>query len=187
MIYFDSKYLSESLQINLAKWKRWTREFLPPDPLGGYQSGYARQFSYKDAFCVFLGGHLVGVLRFTIPEARQILSDLESWIKKQGFFAIPVGNSNGYPEADHIYIYNLEQGKFAYAVRTIVAHHLDGTSMHTESYALTTIGASRDILDEAKIPHARVILIKTLYRLFLDAILPKNESSVEPGHPNAQL
>ena len=136
MIYFDSKYLSQRLQINSAKWKRWTREFLPPDPLGGYQSGYARQFSYKDAFRVYLGGHLVGVLRFTIPEARQILSDLESWIKKQGFFAIPAGNSKSNSETDHIYIYNLENGKLAYAVRTVVAHQQDGASIHTETYCI---------------------------------------------------
>ncbi len=177
MIYFDSKYLSERLQINPAKWKRWTREFLPPDPLGGYQSGYARQFSYRDAFRVFLGGHMVGVLRFTIPEARQILSDLESWIKKQGFFAIPARKSNADSRADHIYIYNMENGKFAYAVRTAVAHKWDGTSIHTESYTLTIIGASRDILAEARIPHARVILINTLHRLFLEAILSRNEGS----------
>lgn len=175
MIYFDSKYLSQRLQINPARWKRWTREFLPPDPLGGYQSGYARQFSYRDAFRVFLGGHLVGVLRFTIPETRQILSDLESWIKKQGFFAIPAGKSKTDSEVDHIYVYNLEHGKFAYAVRTVLGHQWDGTSIHTESYTLTTIGAPCDILAESQIPHARLIMIKTLYRLFLEAITPGSE------------
>ncbi len=175
MIYFDSKYLSQRLQINPAKWKRWTREFLPPDPLGGYQSGFARQFSYGDAFRVFLGGHLVGMLKFSIPEARQILSDLESWIKKQGFFAIPAGNSNRDSKVDHIYIYNLENGKFAYAVRTVMVHQWDGASMHTECYALTTINTARDILADTQIPHARVILVRVLHRLFLEAIVPKND------------
>ena len=89
MIYFKSKYLSDKLDINLAKWKRWSREFLDPDPLGGYQSGVARQFSFKDAFRVFLGGHLVGVLNFTIPQARQILIDLNRWLKKNRLYSWP--------------------------------------------------------------------------------------------------
>ena len=177
MIYFDSKYLSQRLNINAAKWKRWAREFLPPDPLGGYQSGYARQFSHKEAFRVFLGGHLVGVLKFTIRETRQILSDLESWMKRQGFFTIPPENSNTESEADLIYIYNLERGKFAYAIRTVMARQCDATPIHNETYALTTIGTACDMLAEAQIPHARVILIKTLHRLFLEAIAAETDNS----------
>ena len=84
--YYTNRDLSSLFRINLAKWKRWSREFLPPDPLGGRQSGYARQYTQDDAFTVYLAGHLVGDLRFTIPETKQILSDLSPWLQKTGFY-----------------------------------------------------------------------------------------------------
>ena len=48
--FYTNKELSRTFSINLAKWKRWSREFLPPDPLGGLQSGYARQYNLDEAF-----------------------------------------------------------------------------------------------------------------------------------------
>ena len=62
--YYTNRELSSLLNINLAKWKRWSREFLPPDPLGGKQSGYARQYHADQAFTLFLGGHFYYVGRF---------------------------------------------------------------------------------------------------------------------------
>jgi hypothetical protein len=171
MIYYDSKELSERLHINAAKWKRWAREFLPPDPLGGYQSGYARQFSCKDAFRVFLGGYLVSLLRMTIPEARQVLMDLDNWMKKQGFYALPGNPRNADSKADHVYIYDLGNGKFAYVVRTITARsQVDPKGNCSESFILKKIGAAADMLTQAGTPHARVVLIRELHRRFLDAI-----------------
>ena len=80
--FYLNRELSTRLGIPLSRWKRWSREFLPPDPLGGHQSGYARQYSMKDAFYVYLAGYLVSAMGFSIPEARQILSDLNGWLKK---------------------------------------------------------------------------------------------------------
>ncbi|MBA3030107.1 MAG: hypothetical protein FP816_15045 [Desulfobacteraceae bacterium] len=85
--YFISRDLSEKLGINLARWKRWSREFLPPDPLGGKQSGYARQYSLSEAFMVFLGGHLVGNLSLSIPESKIILKAFGEWIKERNLFS----------------------------------------------------------------------------------------------------
>ena len=94
--FFTNRELSRKLNINLAKWKRWSREFLPPDPLGGMQSGYARQFNPDQAFTVFLGGHLVADLKFSIPEANQIIQDLNKWMSEKGFFF----DSRGYSAFD---------------------------------------------------------------------------------------
>jgi hypothetical protein len=171
MIYFDSKYLSESLLINAARWKRWAREFLPPDPLGGFQSGYARQFSYKDAFRVYLGGDLVSALRLTIPEARQVLTDLDDWMKRQGFYSLPGDPRNGVDKAEHIYIYDLGKCKFAYAVRSITERsQVDANGCCSESYVLKKIGAPADMLIKAGTAHARIILIRELHRRFLKAV-----------------
>ena len=43
--FYLNRELSDRLGIRLSRWKRWSREFLPPDPLGGLQSGFARQYS----------------------------------------------------------------------------------------------------------------------------------------------
>ena len=84
--FFTNRELSDKLGIKLAKWKRWSRKFLPPDPLGGMQSGYARQYHPDQAFTVFFGGHLVADLKFSIPEAFQIIKDLNKWMLEKGFF-----------------------------------------------------------------------------------------------------
>ena len=84
--FYLNKELSQKLKINLARFKRWSREFLPPDPLGGLQSGYARQYSIDNAFTVYLCGYLVGELKYTIPEAKKILKDLKKWLKDNGFY-----------------------------------------------------------------------------------------------------
>jgi hypothetical protein len=91
--FYTNRELSQKLEINLAKWKRWSREFLPPDPLGGLQSGYARQFNPNEAFAVYLGGHLVADLKFTIPEAKKILQDLNKWLVDRGFQFDTKGNA----------------------------------------------------------------------------------------------
>jgi hypothetical protein len=81
---FTNRELAEGLQINLAKWKRWSREFLPPDPESGRQCGYARKYTVEDAFSVYLAGDfLVGTLKFSIPEAKRIYNDLITWMKKK--------------------------------------------------------------------------------------------------------
>jgi hypothetical protein len=85
--FFSNRELSTRFSIPLAKWKRWSREFLPPDPLGGLQSGVTRQFSVDEALIVFLGGHLVAELKTSVPDARQILRDLKPCLRDIGFFA----------------------------------------------------------------------------------------------------
>jgi hypothetical protein len=85
--FFSNRELSTGLSIPLARWKRWSREFLPPDPLGGLQSGVTRQFSVDEALIVFLGGHLVAELKTSVPDARQILKDLRPCLRDIGLFA----------------------------------------------------------------------------------------------------
>ena len=96
--FYTNQELSQKLNINLARWKRWSREFLPPDPLGGLQSGYARQYNPDEAFAVFLGGYLVGDLKFTIPEARQILHDLHNWLAAHKFYFDYAGSAQSTKE-----------------------------------------------------------------------------------------
>ena len=96
--FYTNQELSQKLNITLARWKRWSREFLPPDPLGGLQSGYARQYNPDEAFTVFLGGYLVGDLKFTIPEARLILHDLHHWLVEHTFYFDYTGSARSTKE-----------------------------------------------------------------------------------------
>jgi len=90
--FYNNRELSDRLGFNLSRWKRWSREFLPPDPLAGQQAGYARQYYVDHAFTVYLGGHLVADLGFSIPQARWILSECRGWMKTCGFHFDPRGN-----------------------------------------------------------------------------------------------
>ena len=83
--FYNNRELARNFQINIAKWKRWSREFLSPDPLGGMQSGYARQYHPDQVFTVYFGGYLVAHLKFTIPEAKKVLTDLQKWLYANGF------------------------------------------------------------------------------------------------------
>ncbi len=130
--YYNNRQLSDKLMINLAKWKRWSREFLPPDPLGGMQSGYARQYHPDQAFIVGLGGHLVAELKFSIPEVRQNLKDLHPWLKNNGFFFSAKGNrsqANDTPAVVKYYLIIIERladTGFRYTVQGIISKKTAG-------------------------------------------------------------
>jgi len=83
--YYTNRELAQKLEINLARWKRWSRSFLPPDPLGGMQSGYARQYLFKDLFKVFLGGYLLAHLKLSVTDSRKVLDNLAPWMGNNGF------------------------------------------------------------------------------------------------------
>lgn len=168
MIYLNSKYLSKHLGINLAKWKRWSREFLDPDPLGGLQSGYARQFSNKEAFQVFLGGYLVSELKFTISQARQILSDLHAWLSRHYLYALPVKKSKVRSQSHHIYIYRLGEGKFGYAIRCMADPALIKTGKgYEEHFELKLVGLSPEFVAQNQFTHTWILSIHILHQRYL--------------------
>jgi len=126
--FYNNRELSGKFGVNLARWKRWAREFLPPDPLAGQQAGYARQYYVDDAFTVFLGGHLVAELGFSIPEARIILADTSEWMKARGFHFDPRGNSSPKKGIDiHVKSYVIYIQAPADQSPTIVARGTIGT------------------------------------------------------------
>ena len=82
---FKSRELAMAFDMKVSRWKRCARDFLPTDPFAGLQQGVSRTFELGEAFKVFLGAYCLR-LRFTVPETKQILSDLEGWLKKKGVF-----------------------------------------------------------------------------------------------------
>lgn len=176
--FYTNRELSEILDINLARWKRWSRYFLSPDPLGGLQSGYARQYLFKDLFTVFLGGHLLGHLKLPLAQSRQVVTDLSPWLDKAGFFdssgprdreTETVANGKGY----HVFFCAQDRGlpkqryAFAYLIRRTVGIHSaqpapDATI--TETVEETRIGCrASDTQALLQNPHLYVISLSGLF------------------------
>jgi len=182
--FYTNKDLSKRLGINLAKWKRWSREFLPPDPLGGMQSGYARQYHPDQAFTVFLGGHLVADLKFSIPEARHIMQDLKSWLSDKGFFFVP----NGYVVSDkgvsalvqkYIIFIRCEKRtqnrfKFIYTVRGIISNEPvlhKGFDVMKKLYVETSVnGGAEKVTTEGNMNVVKTLNITGILNVFVDAV-----------------
>ena len=148
--YFLGRELSRRLDIPLARWKRWGREFLPPDPLGGLQSGYARHYSIDQAFTVFLAGQLVSRSRFSIPESRQILSDLDPWLTGEGYRTGTTAESDDPATVcEHLILIDHRPSSsgrtlaFDYTIRSILAHRRrtgQGRQIEEERYLTTRLG-----------------------------------------------
>ena len=179
--FHTNKELSQTFSINLAKWKRWSREFLPPDPLGGLQSGYARQYNLDEAFTVFLGGHLVGDLKFTIPESRQILHDLRQWLVDHNFYFDFSGNANPGKNLVHpvqnyqiaIISTNIPDDNYSglrYRVKaTITSDSVDfnGVQMRQERFIESSISAPENEPAQLNAESNRVLNISVLRNTFL--------------------
>ena len=182
--FYTNRQLSDKLNVHLAKWKRWSREFLPPDPLGGLQSGYARQYSRQDAFTVYLGGYLVGDLNFTIPEAKRILLDLSDTLADLGFFNTYDRVSNSYHElfrlsrTCHIFIEKvrkLSQRKydFNYRVRGILSEEtveMHGFPVQQVRYVETVLPLGNTDPDYVDIRPVKILPVSALFHHFLKTV-----------------
>jgi hypothetical protein len=182
--FFTNKELAQAFAINLAKWKRWSREFLPPDPLGGLQSGYARQYNLNEAFTVYLAGHLVRKLRYTIPEARQILNDLHQWLVDHDFYfdfsenSIPAKESDHPIQNYHIAILDRKASNdritgFSYRIRAIFSIEpvdVGDQPANQERFVETWIGPPPDMPDQPLAESYCVLNINVLRRNFLDCL-----------------
>ncbi len=179
IVFYTSRELSDRLQINLAKWKRWTREFLSPDPLAGQQSGYARQYYLDDAFTVFTAGHLVSDLGYSIHDTRQILKDLQAWRKKRGFSFDATGKRlSGEPMDIRIKSYRVDiwrypDGSFRYTVRGTIkidAGMIDRVPVRVETYVEESITTNASSI-KMPLPASSVTLYMTrLMSLFCEKL-----------------
>ena len=181
--FFTNRELSDRLGVKLAKWKRWSREFLPPDPLGGMQSGYARQYNPDQAFTVFLGGHLVADLKFTIPEANQIIRDLNKWLSEKGFFFDLRGHSMSDKGMDalikkYIIFIRREKGldkrfKFIYTIRGVISNEPvqhKGFEMMKKLYVETSVNQGPEKPSEMDMSVVNTLYIKGILSNFVDAV-----------------
>lgn len=195
--FYSNKELSQAFQINLAKWKRWSREFLPPDPLGGFQSGYARQYNLDEAFRVFLGGHLVGDLKYTIPESRQIMNDLNQWLIDHNFYFDFSDNDNRMPTSSHAaqnyhiaIIHRNTPGSrtsgFSYWIKAIVSVELvdwENHQIRQERFQESSIGPPEEMPALPDVESYSVLNINALRRIFLNGLQKITHPSIPQSSP----
>jgi hypothetical protein len=187
--FYTNRELSEKLGIRLSKWKRWSREFLPPDPLGGLQSGYARQYTFDQAFIVFLGGHLVAGLNFSIPYTKQIIEELGPWINN--YKTVPSGKNDEQTFEDiQVYIFQqlsqVSEGvAFAYLERKQLLdepYEKGGPDVRHAVYIEKPIpvAAHSNGLDLTNPPDkmdSRILYVSRLYARFMDKMNGKDLNS----------
>jgi hypothetical protein len=88
------------------------------------RSGQTRFFSPNQAFEVYLGAHLISYLRYSIPEAREIIAGLKTWLRKNGIYP---ETSEVDPEALRrmrqlqVVIHQKDDGTFCYESKHIVS------------------------------------------------------------------
>jgi hypothetical protein len=178
--FYTNRELSEKFDIRLSKWKRWSREFLPPDPLGGLQSGYARQYTMDQAFIVFLGGHLVAELHFSIPESRQVIEELGPWIKIHKTERAVKTEETAFEDVQ-VYIFRQlsstsEGMAFAYLERKRLAdepYGQGGPGVRHEVYMekpipVYTQSNNLELFDTPERIDSRILYISRLYDRFID-------------------
>lgn len=123
-----NQILGDKWNENLAKVRRWTREFLGPDSRAKMQSGYSRELSLEEAFEVFLGGHLVSALKFEVHEAKTIIGDLRKWIKEKGLYPGKryAKARREHPHFFHVHILRTwDSGDFYYELRELLYYGPD--------------------------------------------------------------
>jgi hypothetical protein len=190
ILYYTNRQLSEKLEINLARWKRWSRSFLPPDPLGGMQSGYARQYAFKDLLKVFIGGHLLSHLKLSVPESRQVLDDLSPWMKKQGFFDWNGAKGGGADKTERAHPYRIyfcplppattKNGSgFCYLIRHSVSFHAGGSAA-----GRTATERMEEVLIQSEAPDGHAFLANPNVRIInLTALVGDLVEKLGRHHP----
>ncbi len=175
MKYYTSQELSKKLSINLAKWKRWAREFLPPDPLGGFQSGYARQYTREEAFIVFLGGYAVSDLSVPIPETKKLLKDLQAWLEKNSVLQGRNGDTENPSVLEHVIILFRDTSKniIFYHIHHVMSRRnieKNGISFTEKRYFDEVVRCAPPGVAKNSATSARVLYLTRIYKEFVEKL-----------------
>ena len=151
--------LAEKLNIPLSKIRRWTKEFLPPDPIATRRSGYKKHMSLNDAFEVILGGKLVSDFGFSFYEARQILKELKTTIVSSGLLPeIPEG----------VKLRGFDKEILNYSIRILVG----ATSTRKFDYQLIGEPTRPELVYETDAVGRKHVRLKETTRIFFDITSP---------------
>ena len=74
------KEVSKETGVNLAKLKRWGREFLPADCMAGQSQGVPRFLTKSQVETLLIAGRMVSELKCQISDIRKIFSEIEKMV-----------------------------------------------------------------------------------------------------------
>lgn len=175
-VRFSNRQIGWILGETQTKARRWVKEFLPPDPGTGLRSGRTRQHGLNEVFTVYLGGHLVGKMGFSVLEAKTILRDLALWMEREGLY--PEKTSKYAPKDRggvnviavrydiHIMPTRIPVA-FCYECRGIIRVQRSGNDIVKSEYSVDSFfGAGQPVQMNPIIDHVRILRISSLLDWF---------------------
>jgi hypothetical protein len=163
-----NKEISEKFEIPLTKVRRYSKKFLPADPVAIQHSGKAREHSINDAFKIYLAEHLIVDMGFLTEQAQNIMHELGPWLEHNGFFpenapgVVPVQE----PTLIHIIRAGTPSGFFYKSVKLIHQKALEQDTIHR--YERNYI--EEDIMERPQVIDGINIHVLNISRLLEDFI-----------------
>lgn len=173
---FSNRQIASILGETQTKARRWAKEFLPPDPDKGLRSGRTRRHSLNEVFSVYVGGHLVSKMDFSVLEAKTILKDLAVWMEREGLY--PEKTSKYAPKdhgADNLKIARYDIHimlttiplAFSYECRGLIREQRSRNDVVSSEYIVDSFfGAGQPVQLSPVIDHVRILPISGLLHRF---------------------
>jgi hypothetical protein len=173
---FSNRQIASILGETQTKARRWVKEFLPPDPDKGLRSGRTRRHGLNEVFTVYLGGHLVSTMDFSVLEAKTILKDLAVWMEREGLYPEKTskyapkdhgGENLGIERYDIHIMMTIIPLAFCYECRGLISNHRSGNDVVRSEYVVDSFfGAGQPVQVSPVIDHIRILPISALLHRF---------------------
>jgi hypothetical protein len=172
---FSNRQIAWIMDETQTKARRWAKEFLPPDPDKGLRSGRTRRHGLNEVFTVYLGGHLVSKMGFSVLEAKAILEDLAVWMEREGLYP---EKTSKYAPKDHrgenvIIRYDIHimptriPFAFCYECRGIIREQRSENDIVRSQYSVDSFfGVGQSVQMHPIIDHVRILRISSLLDWF---------------------
>lgn len=173
---FSKRQIASVLGEAQTKIRRWAKEFLPPDPDKGLRSGKTRRHGLNEVFTVYLGGHLVTKMNFSVLEAKTILKDLAHWMEREGLYPektlkyAPKDRGEGSAIITRYDIHIMPTTiprTFCYEFRGIIREQRNTNDTVRSEYVVDSFfGAGQPVQTDLIINHVRILRISSLLDCF---------------------
>lgn len=167
--YLTARDLSQRFNVPLDTIKRWSREFLPPDPTAGRRAGRARLFDLDEALILKLARYFIRNEGYSISDSRQILNDLKPWFLATGLFPSRIGPNGLKNMFYELYIQKKNhEDFFRYDTKKIMTKNEfeeeGGKKKFVETYILEPISGQEPLhgLENTKIIRISILVLYSL-------------------------
>jgi hypothetical protein len=167
-LLLTNQALADITGIPYGKIRRHVKETLPPDLRATIQSGYAREYSLRDAYYIYLVVHMVAGLKVTAPEAKIIIDSVRDWLTEKNLFPgeDEIHWERTLDEGYEILIQRegSDSGFCCVAVKRLKKELIEAPATYREEYTQERISGNCDGADELNL---RFLKVSELKRNFL--------------------